>query len=378
MKEVYFKALSFILVLVLAEVIQFFIISDRAVLGGDFLFEDIEGLSLLFSLFISITIWIITFFIFFISHSKQESKLTFPVKNIVLLIYVFNLVITVTGNVGNVLNVPKSQLSFLTTLIPINYLILMNAQHKSLNTRFGIALVIFVIIDLHRLLLGGFMKVLYILAMRLKRRFIILVLVCIPLILVLAKSLVRYKLDSREIFVENLDESILDIVSSRLAIINTVHYIVKHSDKLSDYCHTEKYSPAIKAAALSVIPKRIFGIDYVKTNNNCIIEYHVGGNVDDSSVNAPWFLTLYLEWKYGYFSFLSYLFFTLILMVGVLSISNYLFGREASIFNLLFIFEFMWTGSILHLSIPFYFLTVLLIFYKLKRNFFGFRTWKIY
>ena len=182
MKEVYFKALSFILVLVLAEVIQFFIISDRAVLGGDFLFEDIEGLSLLFSLFISITIWIITFFIFFISHSKQESKLTFPVKNIVLLIYVFNLVITVTGNVGNVLNVPKSQLSFLTTLIPINYLILMNAQHKSLNTRFGIALVIFVIIDLHRLLLGGFMKVLYILAMRLKRRFIILVLVCIPLI----------------------------------------------------------------------------------------------------------------------------------------------------------------------------------------------------
>jgi len=79
-------------------------------------------------------------------------------------------------------------------------------------------------------------------------------------------------------------------------------------------------------------------------------------------------MTLYVEALSGYENFLSYLILTTSLLVAVIKLTNYLFGADGDIFRLWIIFEFMWTGNILHLTIPLYFLCILTFYAWFKKN----------
>lgn len=359
--------LYFVVGLIFIEVAQYLIVTERGFLGGDFYMSMPVDSSLLISLGISISIWILTYLLFIYTRGEGQARVNVSVTRLVLLLFIFNLVITILGNIGNVLSATKSPLSFLTTLIPINYLILVNAQEKNLNKKFFAASIILIVIDLYRLLLGAVLKLGYISLMRANRKQLLSMIILLPLMIVPIQALVTYKFETRGIPLDDAGEVVVDIVTARIATLSTVHYIASNANELADYCHRSDYSSAWLAAALSVIPKSIFGLEYVKTYNNCIIEYHVGGPVPDSSVNSPWLMTLYVEALSGSVNLFSYLILTLGLLYAIIMTSNYLFGAEGDLFKLWVIFEFMWTGNILHLTIPLYFLSVLLFFHWLKK-----------
>jgi len=363
------NAILFILGLIGSEITQYFIIVDRGFLGGDFYMSMPADSKLPFSLGISIFIWIGSYYLYYITKSSAPSKIIIPVTPLILLLYFFNFAITVFGDIGNVLSTTRSPISFLTTLIPVNYLILVNSQCRKLNKKFIVAAIVLIVIDLYRLLLGAVLKVGYILLMRSSRKQILAIVLALPLVLLPIKALVTYKIEARGMAIDNIEDVVVDVVTARIATLSTVHYMVSNAKELAEFSHRPDYSSPWLAAGLSVIPKSIFGLDYVKTNNNWLIEYHHQRPVPDSSVNAPWLMTLYVEALSGYVNFLSYLILTTSLLAAVIKLINYLFGAEGNIFKLWVIFEFMWTGNILHLTIPFYFLCMLTLYIWLKKNY---------
>jgi hypothetical protein len=361
------NSLYFILGLIAIEVTQYFIVSERGFLGGDFSMSMPVDSSLLISLGISISIWMLTYIIFKATKADGHTRVTIPVTSIVLLLFVFNFLVTVLGDVGRVLSATKSPISFLTTLIPINYLILINAQEPKLNKKFFIAAIILVLIDLYRLLLGAVLKLGYITMMRVNRKQLLAIVIALPLTLFPIQALVTYKFEARGIPLDDVGDVVVDVVTARIATLSTVHYMASNASELADYCHRSDYSSPWIAAGLSIIPKSIFGLEYAKTYNNCIIEYYLDRSVPDSSVNSPWLMTLYVEAISGLGNLISYLILTAGILCAIIKISNFLFGASADLFKLWVIFEFMWTGNILHLTIPLYFLIVLSFYYFIKK-----------
>jgi hypothetical protein len=362
------NSIYFIFVLIAIEIAQYFIITERGFLGGDFRMSMPVDSSLLISLVISISIWMLTYVIFKATKEDGHTRVNIPVTNIVLILFIFNFIVTVLGNVGSVLSENKSPISILTTLIPINYLILINAQVPNLNKKFIIAALILVIIDLYRLLLGAILKLGYIIVMRVNRKQLLAIVMALPLTLFPIQALVTYKFETRGMPLDDVEDVVVDVVTARIATLSTVHFIASNASELADYCHRSDYSSPWIAAGLSVIPKSIFGLEYVKTYNNCIIEYHLGRSVQDSSVNSPWLMTLYVEAISGFINFISYLILTGGILCAIIKISNFLFGASGDLFKLWVIFEFMWTGNILHLTIPLYFLIVILFYYFMKKH----------
>lgn len=363
----------FIMGLIAAEIIQYFLIIDRGYLGGDFgMSVSVDSdTALLFSLIVSISIWVLTYLIFLWARSDGPVRISIPTTPVVLSIFIFNVVITLWGNVGHVESATKSPLSILTTLIPVNYLILLIAQQRKLNKKFYVASIILIVIDLYRLLLGAIFKIVYITLMRASRKHLLIMLLMLPLMLTGVQALVSYKFQSRGIEIDNVEEVVVDVVTSRVATVSTVHFMTLNDAGLAKYCHGVDYPSPWVAAALSVIPKSMFGLTYVKTYNNCLIEFLLSRPVSDSSVNSPWLMTLYVEAFGGPLQFLSYFVLTAGLFFSIIKLSNYLFGASGDIFKLWVIFEFMWTGNILHLTIPFYFLCLLVTYLWVRRSFFG-------
>lgn len=362
-------AILFILGLIGAEVVQYFLISERGYLGGDFHMSMSVDSGLIFSLGLSITFWIITYVLFQLAKNSGPTRISVHVTPVVLFIFTFNLILTVWGNIGHALETTKSQLSIITTLIPINYLILVIAQQPKLNKKFFLAVFIFAIVDFYRLLLGAVLKLAYIILMHASRRWLFAILLTLPLTLLAVQALVSYKFESRGIPLNNVEEVVLDVVTARIATLSTTHYMLLNAKELAEFCHLPDYSSPWLAAVLSVIPKKIFNLEYVKTYNNCLIEFNLNRSVSDSSVNSPWLMTLYIEATSGILDFLSYFILTAGLLCAIVKVSNYLFGAAGDIFKLWVIFEFMWTGNIFHLTIPFYFLCLLLFYIWVKKSF---------
>jgi hypothetical protein len=362
------NSIHFVIGLIAIEVTQYLIVSEKEFLSGDFSMSMPVDSSLMISLGISISIWILTYVIFKATKADGQARVTIPVTTTVLSLFVFNFLLTVFGGVGSVLSENKSPIGFLTTLIPINYLILINAQEQKLNKKFYIAAIIFFLIDLYRLLLGAVLKLGYISLMRVNRRQMLAIVISLPLTFYAVQALVTYKFEARGVPLDDVGEVLVDVVTARVATLSTVHYMASNARELADYCHGSDYSSPWIAAGLSVIPKSIFGIEYVKTYNNCTIEHYLGRTVSDSSVNSPWLMILYVEAISGLGNFISYLILTAGILCAIIKVSNFLFGASADIFKLWVIFEFMWTGNILHLTIPLYFLLVILFFYWLKKN----------
>jgi len=363
------RALLFILGLITSELIQFFLISESGYLGGDFSKSMTVGPDLVFSLALSALIWLITYIIFWISRSDESAKVYIPVTFPVLLIFAFNLILTVWTNVGYALDATKSEFSILTTLIPINYLILVNAQQPKLDKKFFIAAVILAVVDLYRLLLGGIFKLVYITLMRANRKLIFAIFLTLPLSFVAVQTLLIYKFESRGIRSDHIEEAVVGVVTARIATLSTTHFMFSNADELVRFCHKEDYASPWLAAGLSVIPKKIFGLEYVKTYNNCLIEFNLNRDVPDSGVNSPWLMTLHIESLGDLTNFLSYFVLTAGLLYAIIKIANYLFGASGDIFKMWVIFEFMWTGNILHLTIPFYFLCLILFYLWIKKGF---------
>lgn len=362
-------AVLFVGGLIGAEIYQYFSIAGRGYLSGDFYMPVPPGADLWMSLCLSIGVWVATYVLFIATRSNGPTRMRVEMTWVVLLLYVFNLVITVWGNVGNVAATSKSPISFLTTLIPINYLILVNAQQPKLNRKFWLAAVILAVIDLYRLLLGALFKLGYITLMRANRKLLVAIVLTLPLSVVALQKLVTYKFESRGGQIDNVEQVVFDVITARIATLSTVHYMTAYDTGLAEFCHRADYASPWYAAALSVIPKGIFGLEFVKTYNNCLIEFHLARSVPDSSVNSPWLLTLYVEALSGPALFVSYLALTCALLFAIIKIANYLFGAGGDIFKLWVIFEFMWTGNILHLTIPLYFLSLLLFYRAMTRCF---------
>ena len=364
----------FICSLMVAEVIQYFLIYERGYLGGDFSMSMSVDSDFIFSLILSISIWIIAYVIFRLTRSSGPTRVSIPVTSIVLLIFIFNLILTIWGNVGHALDTAKSQLSILTTLIPINYLILVNAQQPKLDKKFFLAAFILAVVDLYRLLLGGIFKLVYITLMRASRRLFFVMLLALPLSFLAVQALVSYKFESRGMPLDDVEEVVVDIVTARIGTLSTTHFMLSNAAELAKFCHRADYASPWLAAGLSVIPKRIFDLDYVKTYNNCLIEFSLNRDVSDSGVNSPWLMTLYIETMSSLENFLSYFLLTAGLLYAIVKAANYLFGASGDIFKLWVIFEFMWTGNILHLTIPLYFLCLMLLYLWIKKSFSGTST----
>ena len=135
-RSINWGAVLFIFGLIGAEVAQYFLISERGYLGGDFYMSMSVDSDLIFSLILSVSIWMATYLLFQLTRNSGPIRIKVPVTSLVLLIFVFNFILTVWGNIGHALATNKSQLSILTTLIPINYLILVNAQQPKLDKKF--------------------------------------------------------------------------------------------------------------------------------------------------------------------------------------------------------------------------------------------------
>lgn len=362
-------AILFVCGVIGTEIYQYVSIADRGFLSGDFTMPVPETADLSVSLGISIAIWIATYVLYMTTRSIGPTRVHVEMTPAVLLLFVFNFVITVWGNIGYVQATSKNPLSFLTTLIPINYLILVVAQQQKLSKKFFLAAAILAVIDLFRLLLGAVFKLGYIMLMRASRKMLVALVLTLPLSVLALQTLVAYKFESRGAALDNVEQVVFDVITSRIATLSTVHYMTAYDTGLAEFCHRAEYASPWYAASLSVIPKGIFGLDYVKTYNNCLIEFHLARSISDSSVNSPWLLTLYIEALSGPALLVSYLLLTVALLFAIIKIANYLFGANGDIFKLWVIFEFMWTGNILHLTIPLYFLCLLLVYLALKKCF---------
>ncbi|MCD4486437.1 oligosaccharide repeat unit polymerase [Chromobacterium vaccinii] len=358
----------FFAILCCFEFYQFFIIKADGQLYGDFFSPLLNEDTLPISLLVSILTWVFAYTVYWVSRTEKKPKLEIDTTWPILLIYFLNLILTVTSNVGHVQAATKSGLSILTTIIPINYLILVNAAQAKLNKKFHLAALIFVVIDLYRLLLGATLKVAYISLTKWTRKKLFFLVILSPILIVLVQQLIEYKNDARGIKSSVESNLLINTISSRITLVPTIHYIASNSADISNFCTQEEYATVWKSAALSVLPKNLLGIDWPKTYNNCLIEYHLKASVDDSSVNFPWLMSLYVASIHSLLDFIAMFTFTAGLLLIILKASNSLLGRNGAIFKAWIVYEYFGSGNILHLTIPLYFLTILFIYSKLKQK----------
>ena len=281
-------------------------------------------------------------------------------------IFLMNFAATILFNIG-VVGEGKSSLGFLTTILPINYLIFfVVCQDKNRNSWFLIALL--VLTDLYRQLFGVFLKIGYLIAILASARIRKYLLICSPLLFIIVKEGLIYKMGLRGL---DLDEQTLIAQAgfARVASVNTYNFVLSDLTLLAEACSDNVN--VMVSFFLSLIPKAIFGLEMPLGFNSCYIAHYIGTTAIGSSVNAPFLANLILLSKISFLSFLQYFIFVSIVIAGIIFFSNYLLGKNSIILNYWILAEFFWTGNILSLSIPMYFLMLLYIFVNvipLKRN----------
>ena len=354
----------FVTFLILLELYQYYIALDSGLIGGDFQTNYGNVSSLNYGLLISILSWIVVIFLSKLTTTKKEPRFIPKIGFPILILFAFNFFLTYYLDIGNVINKGASPLSFLTTLIPINYFIFIVFMSFKSRANSILSIILFLGTDLFRFMIGGFFKVFYLSLSFFyqKKKYLILAL---PIIFILSNFIINYKIMTRTgLNVDLKTSDIIEIVSSRISSFNSNAYIVDNHSSLDYLCNNFNYDKFYTAAMLSVIPKKIFGLEYVKTYNNCLIENRVKREVFDSSVNAP-FLSIIFLLKAHALKLAGFLLLIITLFVFIIKFSNYLFGYYAIPFNFWVLFEFFWTGNILTLTIPAYFILIIFLYFKL-------------
>jgi len=359
------RFLLFTLLLCGTELYQYGRMTESHFIEGDFSIPVMSPEVLPAALALALLTWTIPYLLERLTRRTGPSRLVVPDSNWILLIFLANLAITIVGDVGHSIRASRSGLSILTTLVPTNYLILVMATQR-VNGRFLIASAIFGLTDLYRIMLGSFFKLFYLYVIR-ARHLVLASVLLMPIAYFGSLALIDYKFEQRGLSRPKTENVVLDSVTRRIASVTSFAYGLDHAPGLAIACHGEPYASQYTAALLSVIPKRMFGLEFVKTYNNCLIEYRLGRPVDDSSVNSPWLLNLLLASKHGASQLLSYLLLTSSFLVVITVFSNFLFGENAGLFKYWVYFEFFWTGNIQPLTIPTYFLALLFVIHQLQR-----------
>lgn len=363
-KKIPIGLLFFTLILVIIEIYEYLQLKETGFLRGDFSTPVYDSNVATPAFLLSIFSWVGTYLVTRWTQVRHAPRIAIPQSNWVLLIFAVNYFITVVGDVGNVLSATKSGLSIITTLIPVNLLILALAVQQT-SWRFFVCAILLVLIDLQRLLLGATFQMVYLFIAKASRLWLLVALVCLPLLIIIGTELVKFKYEARNMEINDVETLLINSVTSRISSTNTFVYGLGSLDDLSKFCHTQDYSSQYFAAVLSVVPKKIFGLEWVKTYNNCLIEYRLSRDVADSSVNSPWLLNLMMLWQYDVLKCILYLFFTVSFLFLFVVASNYFFGNSAAIIKYWLLFMFVWTGNILLLTIPTYAFLILYIFYRM-------------
>lgn len=359
-----------VIFLIVCEIHQFISISNFGYLGGDFTMPVPDQYFIKPALTLSILSWLCVLAVFIIFRSTKQGLINIPFNNAILCIYAFNFIITYYLDIGLV-GAEKSKLGFLLTLVPIGYLFFINSQTEKLSLRFYLAALFLVLTDLVRSLLEAILKVGYVIFLRINStKKIILGFLALPLLIYISTQLIQYKLKERGLNPNIIDQvQTNEVIISRISTISTFTYGLSYSQPLSKVYITEEYGSIWKSAFLALIPKGIFGIVPPKTWNNALIEFYLGKDVPDSSVNSPLILNLYLLSIGSFEKLLSYFFLISVCMFTTLKLANILLGIHGEPFKFYIIFQFFWTGNILHLLIPLYFVVMLYLIQKSTKLF---------
>ncbi len=359
------RILLFTIFLLLVECYQFNTIWRNEFITGDFGDTLRNKKYVIYALITAVVSILLVLALTILTNNSNKIKRNLKNTWITVLIFFLNYFITDYANIGNVIDKGASYLSIIATLIPINYLILSLSLEK-FNFKFLLSAALFIIIDIKRILLGAVLKIVYIFFIRAKKLYLFLFILMLPLFFSVFTNLITFKLNNRGINPENFENLLIDNITTRLATVPTYSYAYGEINDLTNFCHSTEYASQYIAAILSIIPKKIFGIEYVKTYNNCLIEYRLGKKIDDSSVNSPYLLNIVLNFRYSLISFIYYLFLTILLIYLIIRLINKIYGFEGLFIKFWVLFEFFSTGNILHLTIPLYFFVIVLLYEKIK------------
>jgi hypothetical protein len=339
-------------------------------LGGDFTskISNFDGLEI--SLAISVFNWILLYLFSIKSIVNGSPRIIIEPSYFVLFIFIVNLFITVIGEVGKIGSTEINKLSILTTIVPISYLFLLISMGDVKNIKYIICAIILLSIDIYRGFIGAFIKILYVGFIRGKIN-IVYAIITLPVIYYAGVGLLEYKAQSRGLIYAEEKNDLMDKVTARISTISTVEYVISNSEALSKKCSSDEYASQFEAAIISVLPKKILGISSPRTFNNCLIDYFTNSYIENSSVNSPWIINIYLTFLQGFWDLAGYLSLTSVFIFGIIKISNYLFLKNAILINFWVLYEFLQSGNILHLTIPLYFLIVVYGFCKLKKYYIG-------
>lgn len=340
------------------ELYQYIQIKTEGRISGDFQTEKFSNDTLELALVLSILGWWLVFALVTITKTKDEPRDLFWNGWWVILVFIANLVITYATNIGSAITPSVSKLSILTTIIPLNYLILVIGR-KGIKIRFLITSFMFIAIDLYRVLLGAIFEVFYIYCCLVTKKILILFVMLMPLLFYMGNEIVIYKYETRGMRIFDAENILLKTTTARIASTLPLAYGLSNIEELAEQCHNEDYASQYEAALLAVIPKRIFGIEWVKTYNNCLIEQRLGRKVEESGVNSPLILNVIIAISNNFIKGVGYLLFILSLIILIIKISNYCFGNESDLYKYWVIFQYIWTGNILGLMIPLYFLLLI-------------------
>lgn len=364
-KNITYRLLFFSLFLIAIELFRFYDFNQKKIIGGDFTIKANDSELSILALAISILGWIILFLISILVSKNRGENFQIKKPGFIISIFLLNLILTQSLNLGNVLDKGTSKLSVLLTLFPINYFIFPLLFSKIDKIYKGLCLIIFIITDLFRILLGALFKSAFILWSLIGINQIKKIALLAPLFYILLFEAVEFKLNERT-GNKNIitGELVLSTISSRIGVFDSTYYILDNSINLKTQCDTPEYNNFVQLAVLSVIPKKIFGLELNKSLNNCLIEHRLKKNIFGSTVNSPFIPSLFiLKGR----STIIYLLIIIIPLLFIVRMSNRYFGDYSLIFNYWIFFEIIWTGNILTITIPLYFLLLIKIF-NLWRN----------
>ncbi len=361
--------------LIAIESYQFYIILTSGTITGDF-FTELNGDRYAYiGYVISVFTWVFYYALVKLSCKglQRHGKGHLSVGLGVLLLFGFNLLLTIFGGVGSIEVTQKSKLSILATLIPIQYLLIyILSQERQRGDSLMIiyaAVMIYVFNDIYRMLIGAVYVTGFVLLMKSSKKMITFGILLIPVFYVLSSELLAYKLSSRGYEANIINDYVLDQITSRISITPVLTQGIQNINSLSSLCHSEHYANQFYAALMTIVPKSIFGIGNIATYNNCVIDEFLGYPVDITTVNSPFILNLMLATNYSLIYGVSYLFLVAALIMLTQRFATILLGGSRVLFLSWLFYDFIWTGNIARLTIPLWFMVVIYSYIRFRNAF---------
>ncbi len=337
---------------------------------GDFYTASIDVAVLPFALLLAVSTTLISYLIVSKLSSKASPKISINISFTIISIFLLNLFIVLLTNIGVVNGeVSYGYLFILMAIFPIGYLITICYFGQQSNFKLIFVSLIYIVIGLYQTFLGPIFHVLFLSFIRANKKRWFFLSIIIPII-VLAPILIKYKFEARGQTNEDLDDILVisTLFTGRLTTVSTFQYALEQPEQIAKFCDSTEYKNVFVAAMAPIVPRDIIGIQKLKTFNNCLIEYRLQRDVENYSVNSPWFLNIYLLWIQSVSMMIIYVIFTLGLVVSLIGLSNYLFGYNSIIFLTSTIPGFLVSGNVAYLVIPIYFLILMVFYNKLKKS----------